>query len=86
MGEGEEELYIQRAPVRAELICQPEPGISQVRREDHGDFCFCAPPAFGPEEGDRADNAGPLVRGSSHCARHTGPRAKSWPAAVGTHM
>jgi hypothetical protein len=38
MGEGEEELYIQRAPVRAELICQPEPGISQVRREDHGDF------------------------------------------------
>jgi hypothetical protein len=30
--------------------------------------------------------AGPLVRGSSHCARHTGPRAKSWPTAVGTHM
>jgi hypothetical protein len=26
MGEGEEELYIQRAPVRAELIRQPEPG------------------------------------------------------------
>jgi hypothetical protein len=56
MGEREEELYIQRAPVRAELIRQPEPGTWQVRREDHGDFCFCAPPAFGPEGGDRADS------------------------------
>ena len=43
MGEGEEELYIQRAPARAELIRQPESGTSQVGREDLGDFCFSAP-------------------------------------------
>jgi hypothetical protein len=46
MGEGEEELYIQRAPACAELIRQPESGTSQVGREDLG---------------DRADNVGPPV-------------------------
>ena len=58
MGEGEEELYIQRAPARAELIRQPEPGTSQVGREDLGDFCFCAP-SVRTRGRDRADNVGP---------------------------
>jgi hypothetical protein len=57
---GERALYPMRTHPRR-LLRQPEPGTSQVGREDHG-FSVFAPPAFGPEEGDRADNAGPLGR------------------------
>ena len=67
MGEGEEELYIQRAPVRAELICQPEPGISQVRREDRDD-------CYGPPRERRTRRDGPTDQGHEHaCVCGTGP-------------
>jgi hypothetical protein len=76
MGEGEE-LYIQHAPVRAELIRQPEPGTSQVRREDHGDFCFCA-----PQRSDQREGIGLTVGPTwKTAAREQG--AAPWTLAVG---
>jgi hypothetical protein len=59
--EGGEELYIQCALARGGCYASWSRGPRRLGEKITA-FLFFSPPAFGPEEGDRADNTGPLGR------------------------